>query len=170
MKQLNIHFWLLLVTGINHVMAQNSSGDARFGACKTTIYDFIKYAFHSFSCLACGYLAKKIFCFGGSDSISKSAPSDAMHMLDLSNFNTDKPEEFESKWIKVDTDTKTQNILPRRYPQSTQLPDGKTLLVVGGEIYGNSSGVPQTLSFNGETLSWTTYQNFEDPPAKSRQM
>ncbi|KAI7893658.1 uncharacterized protein EV154DRAFT_501085 [Mucor mucedo] len=151
MKQLNIHFWLFLVTGINHVMAQNSSGDARFGA-------------------SCGYLAKKIFCFGGSDSISTSVPSDAMHMLDLSNFSADKPEEFESIWVKVDTDTKTQNILPRRYPQSTQLPDGKTLLVVGGEIYGNSSGVPQTLSFNAETLSWTTYQNFEDPPAKSRQI
>lgn len=93
-----------------------------------------------------------------------------MHVLDLSNFSPEKTEEFQTKWVTLDTNTKTQNILPRRYPQSTQLPDGKTLLIVGGQIYGNSSDVPQTLSFNAENLSWNTYKNFEDPPLKNRQM
>lgn len=91
-------------------------------------------------------------------------------MLDLTTYNENTIDKFSTKWVRLDTDTKKQNILPRRYPQSAQLPDGKTLLIAGGEIYGNSSGVPQTLSFNCENMTWTTYKNYEDPPFGNRQM
>ncbi|KAI7893664.1 uncharacterized protein EV154DRAFT_600714 [Mucor mucedo] len=150
MKRLNIKFWLLLLATTNSVIAQVAS-DARFSA-------------------SCGYLVKKIFCFGGAVKISTGIPSDAMSILDLTMYSGKTTDELATKWVRLYTNTENQNILPRSNPQSTQLPDGKTLLIVGGDISGNASGIPQTLSFNGETLSWDFYPNFEDSSFGNRQI
>ncbi|KAG2213073.1 hypothetical protein INT47_011222 [Mucor saturninus] len=151
MKQLQINYWLLLFISTSFVVAQDASNTPRFGA-------------------SCGYLVNKIFCFGGAEDILTSIPSNTMHMLDLTTFIAEEPEGLSTKWVKLNTDTKTQNIQPRSNPQSAGLSDGKTLLIVGGDIYGNSSGVPQALSFNCETMTWNTYKNYEEPPFGYRQI
>ncbi|KAG2213035.1 hypothetical protein INT47_011184 [Mucor saturninus] len=87
-----------------------------------------------------------------------------MNVLDLTTLNEKTPEELSSKWANIDANTKSQNIESRVNPQSTQLPDGKTLLIVGGGI----GGVSQTISFNGETMSWDFYQNYKDPSTGNR--
>ncbi|KAG2213036.1 hypothetical protein INT47_011185 [Mucor saturninus] len=101
---------------------------------------------------------------------SACIPSDAMSILDLTMYSGKTTDELATKWVRLYTNTENQNILPRSNPQSTQLPDGKTLLIVGGDISGNASGIPQTLSFNGETLSWDFYPNFEDSSFGNRQI
>lgn len=93
-----------------------------------------------------------------------------MHMLDLTNYNADAADNLVTKWAKLDTNAKNQSIEPRSNPQSTQLPDGKTLLIVGGDISGYQTVLPRTLSFDVETMSWDTYPGFVDPPFGQRQM
>lgn len=85
-------------------------------------------------------------------------------MLDLESFNGMNSDELVTQWNIALT---KEFVMERDYPQSTPLPDGKTLLIVGGDVIGG----PQTLTFNGETMSWdTTYQKFEDPPFGNRHM
>ncbi|KAG2213038.1 hypothetical protein INT47_011187 [Mucor saturninus] len=147
---MNKFLWVLLTIASNYAMAQEPS--------------VLKLS------ASCGYLTQKIFCFGGEEKILSSTSSDSMHMIDLTAYNENSTDDFVAKWKLIDIDTKNQTIQPRRYSQSTQLPDGKTLLIVGGEVPENLSGSPQVLSFNGETLSWDFYKNFEDPPYGNRQI
>lgn len=110
-----------------------------------------------------------IFCFGGSTSYPKASDT-VMTKLGISaNFGS-TAEELKKKWAIVNTEINNLNIQARDTPQSMQLPDGKTLLIQGGFSRPNVTSNCYTLAFNGETLSWNKYANYQESPYGNRQM
>lgn len=109
--------------------------------------------------LACGYLAKKIFCFGVTfnDSYGHRYPSyNSYHVLDIRLYDGVTTDELVAKWAVLPTKASG---LGNKNPQFTSLPDGKTLLIVGGV----SSYTAEALAFNGETVAWDYNKIFKHP-------
>lgn len=119
---------------------------------------------------ACGYLAKKIYCFGGSADSDILPPEIYMSLLDVSNLNGSTPKDLATQWENIETDAKTITLQSRRYAQTVPLPDGKSMLINGGSGPGDMLLANQTLVFNGETRSWSCYENYVEYPYGNRQM
>ncbi|KAI7893612.1 uncharacterized protein EV154DRAFT_549735 [Mucor mucedo] len=135
-----IEFCILLLTAANYVIAKNDIDNTG-------------------SAPSCGYLAKKIFCFGVTlnESSEYRYPSyDSYHVLDIRLYDGVTTDELVTKWAVLPTKAFG---LGSENPQFTSLPDGKTLLIVSGTYFST----PQTLAFNGESLTWEHYKSFNDP-------
>lgn len=120
--------------------------------------------------IACGYLSNKIYCFGGSTSADLSFPDSTMVMLDIVNGSGSTLDELKNQWVTVTTYPNGLDITTRVFTQSTQLPDGKSLLISGGWNNDYNNLAAQTLVFNGEDLTWRGFANYTEYPYGNRQM
>lgn len=92
-------------------------------------------------------------------------------MLDISAYSGSTAEELSDKWVTITTSNNNIDVKKRDGPQSMTLPDGKTMLIIGGTFPDNDSPlVSQTLAFNRETQSWGSYESYEDNNFGPRQM
>lgn len=127
-----------------------------------TKYCFCKYK-------ACGYLATKIYCFGGRLLDQKTGDT-SMIMLDIFNSSGTTADEFKDKWVTVTTNTNGLDIKGRNGISTVPLPDGKSMLLLGGGVTGTTKLASQMIAFNGETKTWQGYPDYTEPPYGSRQM
>lgn len=85
-------------------------------------------------------------------------------MLDMKKCTGMTTEEFDTQWfIRDDIKPVELGFMNR---QSAPLPDGKTLLMVGGV----SSFTAESFTFNGESTVWEEYPGYKDPPFGYRAM
>ncbi|KAG2204591.1 hypothetical protein INT47_012650 [Mucor saturninus] len=118
---------------------------------------------------SCGYLATKIYCFGGRLQ-SNVYPDTNMVMLDILNYSGSTAEEFKNRWVTVTTNPNGLEISQRGGIATVPLPDGKTMLLLGGWSGGNTKLPSQMLAFNGETRSWQKYPDYTEDPYGVRQI
>ncbi|KAG2213072.1 hypothetical protein INT47_011221 [Mucor saturninus] len=123
MKKSIIKFCILLLTAANYVITENDIDNTG-------------------SAPSCGYLAKKIFCFG----VTLNEPLEhystiysTYHVLDIRLYDGVTTDELVTKWAVLPTEA------------------------FGLGIGGTYFSTPQTLAFNGESLAWEHYKSFNDP-------
>ncbi|KAI9365210.1 hypothetical protein BD770DRAFT_378033 [Pilaira anomala] len=119
----------------------------------------------------CGYLNKKIFCFGGLTMVNKTSVSDSIiYTLDIVNNKGLLREELSTKWEPIPPYTNGVEMHLRESSQSMALPDGKTMLLSGGWNSEYTSLISQTIAFNVDRNEWTEYPSYEEPPFGNRQI
>lgn len=104
-------------------------------------------------------------------NLGENAISDSNLMyLDIVYSSGNSTKELADKWTNITPMTNNASVQPRDNPQSTVLPDGKTLLLSGGWNSDDSLLVSQTLAYNSDNNSWSVYTGYTEPPFGTRQM
>lgn len=114
---------------------------------------------------------QRIYCIGGTRVVgSKSFIDFSIRYLDIVNNSGISAQELETKWTSVTAITNGLDIKARVSAQSMVLKDGKTMLLSGGLNTDDNKLVHQTIAFDAETSSWTSYPDYNEPPFGIRQM
>ncbi|CAO3702904.1 unnamed protein product [Rhizopus stolonifer] len=123
---------------------------------------------------SCGYLNRKIFCFGGdlSSSISSYDIDNGLYSLDINKFRGEETNSFNNKWNSI-TSKNAFNPELRRTPEFVVLPDQASLLIVGGlrnsySWYGTISN--QTIMYNAVNNTWENLPQYSEPNRNHRQI
>ncbi|KAI9277439.1 hypothetical protein BY458DRAFT_504986 [Sporodiniella umbellata] len=123
---------------------------------------------------SCGYLSKKIFCFGGDLSRSTSVYDldTALYSLDINQYRDDDTSSLNNKWTLVHT---TNSFSPefRRAPQFVTLPNENSFLIVGGLMQSYSWHgvlVNQSILYNTVNNTWESVPQYSEPDRKRRQI
>ncbi|KAG2203959.1 hypothetical protein INT47_007542 [Mucor saturninus] len=91
-------------------------------------------------------------------------------MLDISNTSETTADELMNKWVTVTTNTNGLDIKGRNGIATVPLPDGKTMLLLGGGVSGTTKLPNQMIAFNGETKAWQAYPDYTEDPYGVRQI
>lgn len=122
-------------------------------------------------CIACGYLNRKIFCFGGLTKVNGTPVSSSIiYTLDVENNKGLTRKELSTKWELIPAYSNGVEMHLRESSQSMALPDGKTMLLSGGWNKELTSLVSQTIAFDVDKNEWTEYPSYTEPPFGNRQM
>ncbi|KAI9273811.1 hypothetical protein EDC94DRAFT_689831 [Helicostylum pulchrum] len=109
----------------------------------------------------CAYLAKKIYCYGGS-SFNENY-SNNMYQLDIHNQPTDSINGMINKWIENRVDSLSETATEYRYDSGfIALPNGVEMLFQGGTNDKNYAMIDKTVAYNAETDSWGTLPSYDD--------
>ncbi|CAO3702907.1 unnamed protein product [Rhizopus stolonifer] len=110
---------------------------------------------------SCGYLNKKIFCFGGdlSSSASTSNIVSSLISLDINQHYGEESNLLNNKWdiISSENDFDPEK---RMTPEFIVSSDGNSLIIVGGEYAANSG---YTMWFNNQTIMYNSINNTWEP-------
>ncbi|KAI7895692.1 uncharacterized protein EV154DRAFT_494619 [Mucor mucedo] len=118
---------------------------------------------------SCGYLNRKIYCFGGKAQVNSIAGTSTV-MLDIFNSSGITADEFTNHWVTVAPITNGLDIRGRSGIATVSLPDEKTMLLLGGGESGSTKLASQMLAFNGETVSWQGYPDYTEEPYGVREI
>ncbi|KAG2203958.1 hypothetical protein INT47_007541 [Mucor saturninus] len=118
---------------------------------------------------SCGYLNRKIYCFGGKAQVNSIAGTSIV-MLDIFNSSGTTADEFTNNWVTVAPITNGLDIRGRSGIATVSLPDEKTMLLLGGGESGSTKLTSQMLAFNGETVSWQGYPDYTEEPYGVREI
>ncbi|CAO3702903.1 unnamed protein product [Rhizopus stolonifer] len=125
---------------------------------------------NSRSFTSCGYLNKKIFCFGGdlSSSITAFDLDNKLYSLDIDQFYGGESNSFNNKWIGI---TSNNDFDPekRRTPEFMATTNGYNFLLVGG-YSGYSSLINQTIMYNADNNTWEALPQYSEPNRGYRQI
>ncbi|KAI7893495.1 uncharacterized protein EV154DRAFT_561240 [Mucor mucedo] len=118
---------------------------------------------------ACGLLSNKIYCFGG--KITKDGNLDnSINVLDIVAYSGSTADELKNKWQNISSNMNGNNIQFTSHSQNVVLPDGKSMLLSGGEGFIDNSSAPITRVYDSESNSWSIYPEYTDPDSGRRRI
>ncbi|KAI9273810.1 hypothetical protein EDC94DRAFT_644130 [Helicostylum pulchrum] len=102
----------------------------------------------------CAYLAKKIYCYGGSPFNEN---------YNIHNQPTNSVNTMLNKWVENRVDSLSETATEYRYDSGfIALPNGVEMLFQGGTNDKNNAMIDKTVTYNAETDSWGTLPSYDD--------
>lgn len=136
----------------------------------------MNWLYSSVSCVACGYVNEKIYCYGGdlSNEFNTLIGDNGLYSLDINQYYGKDSNTLNSKW-NVITSSNSFEVETRRTPEFAVLADGKSFLLVGGLNLGNTGNsnrvfANQTILYNAVQNTWEKLPDYSEPNRPERQM
>jgi hypothetical protein len=132
----------------------------------------------------CGYIDKKIICFGGGGGLEvqhrteliDSRLSDKVYSLDLGKLTKSDGtftslKEASEQWTEVKPTNPTDYIVEPRTRACSVTYGGNSLLIYGGYTFnGGGTLINQTIAYNATANSWKTLPNYYATLNETKQM